>query len=97
MNNEEITRIVGRIADERGIDLTAIVGSNTRPACVARYMAYAYLHNNLSIPARVVGEYFGRTRINVLRGIRVLKGWIKYHHGIKEEYFSMIEKLEEAD
>lgn len=95
--NEKITRIATHIANERGIDLCAIVYSGTRTACVARYMAYAYLHNNLSISAREIGEYFGRTRINVLRGIRVLKGWIRYHSDIKDEYFSLVAKLEEAD
>lgn len=61
--------------------------------CEARYMAYLYLHSVIGLPSGEIGKYFNRDRVNIIRGIRILKGWMNYHCDTKERYEAMIEKL----
>lgn len=96
--NEKIRHIVLTFAAARGMSEEIVMSNTTlRPVCVTRYMIYSFLRCKLNISASDIGEYFGRTRINVLRGIRVLRGWCRYHDDIKQEYREVMKKLEEAD
>lgn len=96
--NEDYKKILTIFASHRGVKAEDVVGYCTlREACVTRYMIYAYLHNELKISASHIGEAFGRTRVNILRGIRVLKGWMHFHSEIKTEYQSIIEMIEGAE
>lgn len=92
-----IHSIILTFCDARGVSATDVTHESTlRDICITRYMIYAYLHNNMNVSASDIGKVFGRTRINVLRGIRVLKGWMRYHSEIKDEYHSIIKKIEGA-
>ena len=63
---------------------------------ITRYMLYAYLHNEKRISSFKLAEIFGRTRINVLRGIRVLRGYMQYDKTLKNEYHDIVSKVEGA-
>lgn len=90
--------IISTFCVARGVSADDVTHESTlRDICITRYMIYAYLHNNMNVSASDIGKVFGRTRINVLRGIRVLKGWMRYHTEIKEEYHSIIKTIEGAD
>lgn len=96
--NEQIARVVDAFAKYKNMAVADVYGAaNLHSVCVVRYMIYAYLHNELKIPASKIGSIFGRTRVNVLRGIRVLKGWMRYHEDMKNEYLSIIQKIEGAE
>lgn len=71
--------------------------SKKRKASEARYIVYTYLHYEVKLSSNTIGKYFGRSRINILRGIRILKGWMGYHAETKEKCESIIRELKGAD
>lgn len=71
--------------------------SKQRHVCEARYIAYLYLHYESRLSSIRIGKYFNRSRFNVLRGIRILKGWMDYHAETKTKVESIINTLKGGD
>lgn len=69
--------------------------SNKHEICVVRYILYLYLHKEVKLSSSKLGEIFRRDRINILRGIRVFKGWMRYCADIKAKYDSAVIVLKE--
>ena len=63
----------------------------------ARYIIYTYLHYEIGLSSNVIGRYFKRSRYNILRSIRILKGWMEYHAETKEHYQAIIKNLKGED
>lgn len=96
--DDKIARAITLFSLQRNVDEHDVLGGSTlRSVCVTRYMLYVYLHYNLRLPASKVATMFGRTRVNVLRGVRVLKGWMKYHQDIRDEFMDIIKQIEGCD
>lgn len=68
-----------------------------RTVCEARYIAYTYLHYEVGLSSIKIGKYFNRSRFNVLRGIRILKGWMDYHAETKTKVETIINTLKGGD
>lgn len=68
---------------------------NKHDICVVRYILYLYLHEEVKLSSFKLGKIFKRDRINILRGIRVLKGWMRYSADIKAKYDSVVVILKE--
>ena len=95
--DDKALRAIEVFSSRMGINRDEVMKSATHKACATRYMIFSYLHNNLGVTGYKLAEYFGQTRINILRGIRILKGWMKFHHVIKLSYFDMIRGIAGAD
>ncbi len=93
--NDKIHDIIKTFCVSQNQDISDVVGDiSLKPVCVTRYMIYAYLHNVMNIPASQIASIFNRSRINVFRGIRVLKGWMRFHEDIHEKYLSIVKVIE---
>lgn len=93
-----IANVVDVFAKRKDVATEEIIGHrNTREFCVIRYMIYEYLHNELRFSVSVIARFFGRTRANIFRGIRVLRGWFEYHEAMKDEYLSIINTIREVN
>lgn len=89
-----IANVVLQISEIYNIQPEYVIGKGKRhKAGEARYIVYYYLHYEVGLSSSVIGRYFKCSRYNVLRGIRILKGWMEYHTEIKERYQSIVEKL----
>lgn len=95
--DDKALRAIEVFSSRMGINRDEVMKSATHKACATRYMIFSYLHNNLGVTGYKLAEYFGQTRINILRGIRILKGWMKFHHDIKLKYSDIIKEIEDAD
>lgn len=62
-----------------------------------RYIVYSYLHYEEGLSSFKIGKYFNRDRINIIRGIRILKGWTGYHTDIKHKVEDIMKKLKGGD
>lgn len=94
--DEKIKRVIEFFAAQTGVPVKNLMGGQDKSSCIARYMAVAYLHNEMKVSGYKLASVFGQTRINLLRGIRVLRNWLKYHSDIRAKYFEVINKLEEV-
>lgn len=95
---QDIAKIVLRVSEILGVSLHELVGNSKRKSVVeARYIIYAYLHYEMQISSFKIGKYFNRHRVNIIRGIRVLKGWMKYHTETKEKVELIISTLKGGD
>lgn len=65
-------------------------------ACIVRYMCYRYLHEELSWSASRIGRLFNRSRINVFRGIRILRHQMAFSSTLREQYCRLVQKIEET-
>lgn len=89
-----IAQAVIVIAQIYGISPEDVIGkTKQKKASEARYIVYSYLHYDIGLSSNVIGKYFKRSRYNILRGIRILRGWMEYHAQTKEKYNAIIEKL----
>ena len=89
-----IANVVLQISEIYNIQPEYVIGKGKRhKAGEARYIVYYYLHYEVGLSSSVIGRYFKCSRYNVLRGIRILKGWMEYHAETKERYQSIVEKL----
>lgn len=89
-----IKDVVSRTADLYGVSEADLVGkSRNRLASELRYFIYVYLHYDVGLSSNVIGRHFDRSRYNVLRGIRTLKGWMQYHPETKDKYHQYVSKL----
>lgn len=96
MNKERVDTIVDIVTKSFGVSLAECVGkSHERRVCIVRYFLFLYLHKNENIPAEELGRMFNRHRVNVLRGIRVIEGWIQFHADVKAKYASILTILKE--
>lgn len=62
-----------------------------------RYMIWYYLHCECGISATQLSQRFFRNRPSIFRGIRLLKHQMKYSKALRDEYDSVIKKIEDAD
>ena len=62
-----------------------------------RGMVLHYLHYNHGMSATQLSELFNRNRPNIFRRIMVFKQHIKFHKHIKDEYETLIKKMEESE
>lgn len=96
MSNEEISRIISLFADLRGVNAEDIIARNRKSkVCMTRSMIYEYLHHVKNISSYEIARFFGRNRRNILLCIQTFKGWITYDTKLREEYNSLVEKIEE--
>lgn len=97
MNNDttnNIANIVLRVSELCDIAPHDLISkSKNRKASEARYIVYTYLHYEAKMSSTTIGKYFGRSRVSILRSIRILKGWIDFHAETKVKYESIVEKL----
>ena len=70
--------------------------SSIRIVCIGRYMIYRYLHEELKWSAGKVAKLFNRTRINVFRGIRVLRNQMQFDKDLRIAYTNIIQKIEDV-
>lgn len=93
-----IADVVMRISMLYGVSPHALMDkSKQRHVCEARYIAYTYLHYEIGLSSIKIGKYFNRSRFNVLRGIRILRGWMGYHTETKTKVESIINTLKGGD
>lgn len=60
----------------------------------ARFAIWYHLHYSLKMSATQLSKMFGRSKANIFRGIRVFKYHLRYDKKFKDDYESLIEKLE---
>lgn len=68
-------------------------GRNPKRWCT-QYMIWHYLHYSMGMSLLGIARKVDRSRESVCRGIRVLKGHMKYHKAVKAEYLSYVKELE---
>lgn len=68
-------------------------GRNPKRWCT-QYMVWHYLHYSMGMSLTAISRKVDRSRESVCRGIRVLKGHMRYHKAIRDEYRSYLKELE---
>ena len=95
--DDKIKHILQVFAERSKVSVGDIMSDDTtRKVCTVRYMIFTYLHINLRISGSRLSKIFGRTRESILRGIRILKGWMECYKDIQETYISIINEIEES-
>ena len=61
-----------------------------------RYMIWHYLHCRKKVPCSKLAKMFSRNIPSIFRGIRILKHDMCYHKRVREEYESIVKKIEDA-
>lgn len=89
-----IENIIRTFCTHRHISEEYIIVGNNRRINDTKYMIWVYLHCEMGISANQIAKRFGRNRPSVFRGIRIIKHQFKYHEQLREEYQSIVEKLE---
>lgn len=61
-----------------------------------RYMIWHYLHYNMGASANRIAKIFNRDRVNIFRGIRLIKHQMKYDSRLRETYYDICARIEGA-
>lgn len=94
----ELKRLTERFCIAAEIDYDEMMGTRHRLALWnARYMAWHYLHYDKGISANRIARFFNRDRVNIFRGIRLLKHQMKYDSTLRNKYYGICEKAEDMD
>lgn len=95
---QNIAGVVLRVSEICDISPRELISNSKQKKIVeARYIIYTYLHYEMRVSSFKIGKYFNRHRINIIRGIRVLKGWMNYHAETKEKVELIISQLKGGD
>lgn len=95
---QDIAKTVLRVSEIYKISPIELISFSRRKKVVeARYIVYMYLHYEMQVSSFRISLYFKRHRINIIRGIRVLKGWMNYHAETKEKVELIISQLKGGD
>lgn len=62
-----------------------------------RYMVWLYLHTEKGVSANALAKKFGRNRPSVFRGIRVIKREMEIYRKLRNEYETIVKKIEGAE
>ena len=93
-----IDSVIHFFCTHKGITKEELIGKTRRADIwLTQNMVWHYLHYNLGMSATQLSKKFNRNRPSIFRGIRVLKQHIKFHKHIKDEYESLIKKMEESE
>lgn len=93
--DDKIKNIVQFFAEKANVSARDVMSNDiTRKVCTVRYMIFTYLHINLKVSGSRLSKMFGRTRESILRGIRILKGWMECYKDIYESYTNIINEIE---
>lgn len=90
-----IEEIILFFCTKRGIPPEEITrrGRNPKRWCT-QYMIWHYLHYSMGMSLLCIARKVDRSRESVCRGIRVLKGHMRYHKDVRDEYQSYLRELE---
>lgn len=91
-----IENIIKTFCAHRHISEVDIVIVNNRHINDTKYMIWFYLHYAMGVSANQIAKRFKRNRPSVFRGIRIIKHHFKYHKELREEYQTIIQKIEGA-
>lgn len=91
---KEIIHFFCRCRGCRPEDIYGIV--TTDLASHTRYMIYGYLHGKMGYNTHMLAEEFGRDRRNIQRGMAKFKIFYKHHADIRDEYKTIVKKMEDA-
>lgn len=92
----QIAKIILRISELYDYTPEEIIGRGKRKrVSEVRYAIYMYLHYEVGLSSNMIGKYFKRSRYNILRGIRILRGWMEFHTETKEQYQRLVERLKD--
>lgn len=76
-------------------DISAILGRDrSLKVWNVRYMIWHYLHFNMGASASRIAKIFDRDRVNIFRGIRLIKHQMKYDSRLREKYYDICAKIE---
>lgn len=92
-----LDRIIDFFCAEKKIIRNDLFGYHKNATvCTTRYMLWMYLHCSQNYSAGQISKLFNRNRPSVFRGIRVLKYHMEIYSEIKEEYKTIVKKIESA-
>lgn len=95
---QSIADVVLRVSEICDISPHELISNcKQKRAVEARYITYTYLHYEMRVSSFKIGKYFNRHRVNVIRGIRILRGWMNYHLETKEKVEGIIDTLKGGD
>lgn len=96
--HDEISRVLSLTSELYGIPERDLCNRNrSHEVSEMRYIIFMYLHYEAGLSSNEIGKYFGRSRFDILRGIRTLKGWMQYHAETKEKYNKYVEIIKGGD
>lgn len=92
--NNDIDKIVDFACNFFGIKEGKLLSHDTCDRCsIARYTIWYYIHYEMGVSTRDIGEYFGRTKNTVFKGLAKLKSGIKTQPYYKRMYKDFVENF----
>ncbi len=90
-------KIIDIFCESKGITRELLFGMNkTFKVRSARHMLYCILRDKCGMSSYKLAAMFNRTRRNVVRGISTIQNHIALYKDIREEYESILTKVEGA-
>lgn len=89
--------IIESFCEELGMDSAEVLGKDKNAKLWnARYLIYYHLHFGMGLSANRIAKIFDRDRVNIFRGIRLIKHQMKYDNKLREKYYNICAKIEDA-
>lgn len=93
----DFIRVIGAFCEGTTADCADVLGRrNNISLWDIRYMSWHYMHYSMGFSANRIAKIFNRDRVNIFRGIRLLRHRLKYHGDLKERYYNICAKIESA-
>lgn len=88
----DVELLIAKMCTIRDISVEDFYHSKDSQSYISRYMVWSYMQKH-GYTSNAIAAYFGRSRRQIMRGLRTLRNLVKYHTGFRDVYESVMAKL----